>query len=40
MSHYPNLLRPLDLGFTTLKNRVLAGSRTGLEEKTFKRLAA
>ena len=42
MSHYPNLLRPLDLGFTTLKNRVLMGSmHTGLEEeKTFKRLAA
>ena len=30
---YPNLLRPLDLGFTTLKNRVLMGSmHTGLEE--------
>ena len=42
MTHYPNLLKPLDLGFTTLKNRVLMGSmHTGLEEdKTFTRLAA
>ena len=32
-SNYPNLLKPLDLGFTTLKNRVLMGSmHTGLEE--------
>lgn len=31
--HYPNLFRPLDLGFTTLKNRTLMGSmHTGLEE--------
>jgi 2,4-dienoyl-CoA reductase (NADPH2) len=40
---YPNLLRPLDLGFTTLKNRVLMGSmHTGLEETPngFPRLAA
>ncbi len=30
---YPNLLTPLDLGFTTLRNRVLMGSmHTGLEE--------
>ena len=30
---YPHLLKPLDLGFTTLKNRVLMGSmHTGLEE--------
>jgi 2,4-dienoyl-CoA reductase (NADPH2) len=30
---YPNLLKPLDLGFTTLKNRALMGSmHTGLEE--------
>lgn len=30
---YPHLLRPLDLGFTELKNRVLMGSmHTGLEE--------
>ena len=33
MSLYPHLLAPLDLGFTTLKNRVLMGSmHTGLEE--------
>jgi len=35
MSHstYPHMLAPLDLGFTTLKNRVLMGSmHTGLEE--------
>ncbi len=32
-NNYPNLLKPLDLGFTTLKNRVLMGSmHTGLEE--------
>ncbi|MGB0955068.1 MAG: FAD-dependent oxidoreductase [Panacagrimonas sp.] len=40
---YPNLLAPLDLGFTTLKNRVLMGSmHTGLEDrrKNFPRLAA
>ena len=40
---YPHLLAPLDLGFTTLKNRVLMGSmHTGLEEAPdgFKRLAA
>lgn len=31
---YPYLLAPLDLGFTTLKNRVLMGSmHTGLEER-------
>ncbi|MBT0587441.1 NADPH-dependent 2,4-dienoyl-CoA reductase [Alteromonas oceanisediminis] len=31
--HYPHLFRPLDLGFTTLKNRILMGSmHTGLEE--------
>ena len=30
---YPHLLSPLDLGFTTLKNRTLMGSmHTGLEE--------
>src|SRR6476646_6085973 len=30
---YPHLLAPLDLGFTTLSNRVLMGSmHTGLEE--------
>ncbi len=32
MSLYPHLLKPLDLGFTTLKNRVLMGSmHVGLE---------
>ncbi|WES67772.1 NADPH-dependent 2,4-dienoyl-CoA reductase [Superficieibacter sp. HKU1] len=31
---YPSLFTPLDLGFTTLKNRVLMGSmHTGLEER-------
>ncbi len=41
MSNYPNLLAPLDLGFTTLKNRVLMGSmHTGLEEtKDWQRVA-
>ncbi|WMY74926.1 NADPH-dependent 2,4-dienoyl-CoA reductase [Buttiauxella selenatireducens] len=40
---YPSLFAPLDLGFTTLKNRVLMGSmHTGLEEhpKGADRLAA
>lgn len=40
---YPHLLSPLDLGFTTLKNRVLMGSmHTGLEEEKngFERMAA
>ncbi len=33
MTEYPQLLSPLDLGFTSLKNRVLMGSmHTGLEE--------
>lgn len=33
MNQYSHLLAPLDLGFTTLKNRVLMGSmHTGLEE--------
>ncbi|MFP2238932.1 FAD-dependent oxidoreductase [Pseudescherichia vulneris] len=43
MSHYPSLFAPLDLGFTTLKNRVLMGSmHTGLEERPdgTERLAA
>ena len=32
-ANYPHLLAPLDLGFTTLKNRVLMGSmHTGLED--------
>lgn len=31
---YPHLLKPLDLGFTTLRNRVIMGSmHTGLEEQ-------
>ncbi|GAA4542419.1 NADPH-dependent 2,4-dienoyl-CoA reductase [Amycolatopsis samaneae] len=34
MSQYPNLLAPLDLGFTTLRNRVIMGSmHTGLEDR-------
>jgi 2,4-dienoyl-CoA reductase (NADPH2) len=34
MTDYPHMLRPLDLGFTTLKNRVLMGSmHTNLEER-------
>ncbi|MBO3276541.1 NADPH-dependent 2,4-dienoyl-CoA reductase [Pseudomonas schmalbachii] len=43
MTAYPNLLAPLDLGFTTLRNRTLMGSmHTGLEEKPngFERMAA
>ena len=43
MSAYPKLLAPLDLGFTTLANRVLMGSmHTGLEESAngFAKLAA
>ncbi|TDR48465.1 2,4-dienoyl-CoA reductase [Tahibacter aquaticus] len=43
MSDYPHLLAPLDLGFTTLTNRVLMGSmHTGLEDKAgdFDKLAA
>ncbi len=42
-SPYPKLLEPLDLGFTTLRNRVLMGSmHTGLEEAKggFERQAA
>lgn len=31
---YPNLLSPLDLGFTTLRNRLVMGSmHTGLEDR-------
>ena len=43
MSKYPNLLAPLDLGFTQLKNRVLMGSmHVGLEEAPggYDRMAA
>jgi 2,4-dienoyl-CoA reductase (NADPH2) len=33
---YPHLLAPLDLGFTTLKNRVMMGSmHTGLEDRFY-----
>lgn len=42
-SPYPHLFSPLDLGFTTLKNRILMGSmHTNLEERPqgFQRLAA
>ena len=40
---YPNLFAPLDLGFTTLPNRILMGSmHTGLEDRArdFDKLAA
>ena len=40
---YPHLFRPLDLGYTTLRNRVLMGSmHTGLEDhaRDFPKLAA
>lgn len=43
MKPYPHLLEPLDLGFTTLPNRVLMGSmHVGLEEAEngFERMAA
>ncbi|MDV7244533.1 MULTISPECIES: NADPH-dependent 2,4-dienoyl-CoA reductase [Rhodococcus] len=43
MTQFPQLLAPLDLGFTTLKNRVIMGSiHTGLEDraKDVPRLAA
>ncbi|SEC63259.1 2,4-dienoyl-CoA reductase [Streptomyces sp. 2224.1] len=43
MSQYPHLMSPLDLGFTTLPNRVLMGSmHIGLEEAEngFDRMAA
>ncbi|MBA4865260.1 NADPH-dependent 2,4-dienoyl-CoA reductase [Streptomyces sp. PSKA54] len=42
MTRYPHLLSPLDLGFTTLPNRVLMGSmHVGLEEaeRGFERMA-
>jgi 2,4-dienoyl-CoA reductase (NADPH2) len=42
-SPYPHLFQPLDLGFTTLRNRVLMGSmHTGLEDRSrdFPKLAA
>lgn len=35
-SPYPHMLQPLDLGFTTLRNRVLMGSmHTGLEDRFY-----
>ena len=42
MTAYPNLFTPLDLGFTTIKNRILMGSmHTGLEDgNQHARLAA
>ena len=43
MTAFPNLLAPLELGFTTLRNRTLMGSmHTGLEEMPngFARMAA
>src|SRR5579875_2371490 len=43
MTAYPHLLAPLDLGFTTLPNRVVMGSmHVGLEDrpKNLRRLAA
>ena len=43
MSPYPHLFRPLDLGFATLRNRILMGSmHTGLEDRArdFDKLAA
>lgn len=37
MAGYPHLLSPLDLGFTTLPNRVIMGSmHTGLEDRSAK----
>ncbi|WP_136419712.1 NADPH-dependent 2,4-dienoyl-CoA reductase [Herbaspirillum sp. ST 5-3] len=36
MQTYPHLLAPLDLGFTTLRNRVIMGSmHTGLEDRFY-----
>ena len=43
MNQFPHLTRPLDLGFTTLRNRVIMGSmHVGLEEapRGFERMAA
>ena len=42
MTSYPNLLAPLDIGYTTLRNRVVMGSmHTGLEDhaRDFPKLA-
>ncbi|NUS61693.1 MAG: NADPH-dependent 2,4-dienoyl-CoA reductase, partial [Lysobacter sp.] len=41
-AHYPHLFRPLDFGFTSLRNRILMGSmHTGLEDRArdFPKLA-
>jgi hypothetical protein len=39
--NYPNLFSPLDLGFTTLRNRVIMGSmHTGLEDRAGPRRPA
>ena len=41
--HYPHVMEPLDLGFTTLKNRVIMGSmHVGLEDRPwhFEEMAA
>ena len=36
MTEYKHLFEPLDLGFTTLKNRVMMGSmHTGLEDRMW-----
>ncbi len=43
MAAYPHIFEPLDLGFTTIKNRILMGSmHTGLEEEKngYERMAA
>jgi len=43
INSYPHLFAPLDLGFVTIKNRILMGSmHTGLEEAEngFERMAA
>ncbi len=42
-THYPKLFEPLDLGFTTLKNRILMGSmhtELGEEKNGFEKMAA
>ncbi|GGW44437.1 NADPH-dependent 2,4-dienoyl-CoA reductase [Arenibacter certesii] len=42
MTNFPHIFEPLDLGFTTLKNRIIMGSmHTGLEEEKngFERIA-
>lgn len=35
-AHYPHMMKPLDLGFTQLKNRIMMGSmHTGLEDRFY-----